>query len=162
MRLKKTELRKKEILLLAHLRKNGRATLTGLSPIIKVPVSTLHDKLKSQNVIKKHTCIVDFTSLGFTTTATILLKTKKEEKDELRRFLLQHKNVNSVYKINSGFDYLIEGIFHNFVELESFVEEVEEAFSIRGKQVFYVIEEVCKEIFFADPARVRELMDDGA
>lgn len=158
MRIPKSELRKKEVLLLSHLRRNGRLSLTRLSSLIKVPVSTLHDKLRSQSLIRKHTCIVDFAGLGFTTTATILVKTRKEEKNGIREFLLSHKNVNSVYKINAGFDYLIEAVFHNFVELEDFVELLEASFAIKAKQVFYVIEEVAKEIFFADPQRVSELL----
>ncbi|MFH1071844.1 MAG: Lrp/AsnC family transcriptional regulator [Nanoarchaeota archaeon] len=155
----KNSYRKKEILLLANLRKNGRATLTELSQQTDVPISTVHDKLKNQTLIKKYTCILDFPKLGFTTTANIFLRVKKEDKDMLREHLLRHFNVNSLYKINSGYDFLVEGIFRNIKELEEFTEELDEKFSIRQKQVYYIIDEIAKECFMGNPQTAMMVLD---
>jgi len=156
----KNSFKKKDILLLANLRKNGRATLTELSQRTDVPISTVHDKLKNQSIIKKYTCILDFTKLGFTTTANIFLRVKKEDKDMLRQHLLTHFNVNSLYKINSGFDFLVEGIFRNIKELEEFTEEVEAKFGVRQKQVYYIIDEIAKERFFENPDGAKAVLNE--
>ncbi|MFH1400996.1 MAG: Lrp/AsnC family transcriptional regulator [Nanoarchaeota archaeon] len=149
--------RHKDLLLLSNLRRNARATLTDLSAITKVPISTVHDRLKSQRVIRRHTCILDFSALGFTTLATIFLRVRKEDKDGLSAFLLQDFHVNSLFKVNSGYDLMMEGVFRNIKELEDFVERLEDGYRIRSKQVFYIIEELVRERFLGDDASVERL-----
>jgi DNA-binding Lrp family transcriptional regulator len=146
----------KDIMLMAHLRKNARETLTRMSRITKIPVSTLYDKLKNheQGLIQKHTSLVDFTKLGFNTKANILLKVDRGLRDEVKDYLTKEFNVNSVYKINSGFDFMVEGIFRHIKDMEDFIEKLEERFEIRDKQVYYVIEDIQREAFMADPQTV--------
>jgi DNA-binding Lrp family transcriptional regulator len=147
---------RKDFMLMAHLRRNARESLTKMSRLTNIPVSTLYDKLKQHEdkIIQKHTSIVDFARMGFTTKANILLKVDYEARDGLREFLAKEFNVNSVYKINSGFDYMVEGIFRHIKDMEDFIERIEEKFAIRDKKVYYVIEDVVKEAFMADPQTV--------
>lgn len=149
----------KELLLLSSLRRNSRATLTELSKSIGIPISTIHEKLKhrTQSVIKKNTCMLDYSKLGFNTIATMLLKVKKEEKDSVAEYLKGHFNVNSIYKINSDYDFMIEVIFTNIKDMEDFVEDLEDRFRIRGKQVFYIIDEIAKEQFLDSPEKLKVL-----
>lgn len=146
-------LKQKDLQMLAHLRNNGRMRLTLLSKKIKVPVSTLYDKLKvfQKDLIKKHTTLVDFKQLGFHTKANIMIKVNKTDRDSVRGYLETHHQVNSVYKINNNFDYLIEGVFKHVKDAEDFIEKLEEKFTIENKQTYYIIDELKKEGFMSNP-----------
>ena len=113
---------KKEMLILANLRNNARETLTKMSRKTSIPVSTIFEKLKTyeSGLIKKYTSLIDFTKLGYNTRATILVKTTKEYRDKLRQHLLLDKSLNSVYKINNGYDFMLEGIFREIKDVEQF------------------------------------------
>jgi DNA-binding Lrp family transcriptional regulator len=145
-------MKSKDLLLLSNLRANSRETLTTISKRTKIPISTIFDKLKNheKNVIQKHTTIIDFSKLGFSTRATITFKVNKKDKEILREYLVKHYNVNSLYKINNGFDFLIEGIFKNLNDFEDFLEQIDDKFRIKTKQVFYIIEDVKREDFMSD------------
>ena len=86
---------KKELIILAKLRENSRESLTRMSRKISIPVSTIYEKLKNyeKTVIKKHTSLLDFNKLGFGTRATIILKSKKENRENLKQFLIENKYV---------------------------------------------------------------------
>jgi DNA-binding Lrp family transcriptional regulator len=72
----------------------------------------------------------------------------------VKNFLLKEFNVNSVYKINSGYDFMIEGIFKHVKDMEDFIEKLDERFKLIEKQVYYVIEDIKREGFMADPQLV--------
>ncbi len=146
-------LSKKELLLMTYLRQNARETLTKLSRKTNVPISTIYDKLKQyeNDIIKKHTSLLDFNRLGYTTRATIMLKVDKEIKIDIREFLTNSRSINSIFKINNGFDFLLEGVFKEIKELEDFLDRLDEKFKIKNKQVYYIIEDIKREGFMADP-----------
>ncbi len=143
---------KKDILILSELRKNSRATLTKLSRDTKIPISTIFDKLRNHesNLIHKHTCLVDFATLGFNTKAQIMIKVGKESREGIKDYLAKNMNVNSVFKINNGYDYAVECIFKHIKELEEFIEDIELKFEIIERQVYYVIEDIIREKFMSD------------
>lgn len=145
-------LKDKEILIMSLLRQNARETLTKMSKISKIPISTIYDKIKAheKNIIKKHTCIIDFSQLGFNTRASISIKVGKTKRDELRIYLNKHPNVNTIYKINNGYDFWVECIFKHIRDLEDFLELLESKYSIK-KQVFYIIDDIKREAFMSDP-----------
>ena len=141
---------KKNLLIINHLRNNARETLTNLSKKTGIPISTIYENLKRNEVIVKHTCLLDFTKLGFNTRAKILFKVNKESRGALQEYLEKHQNMNNVYKINNGYDYLVESLFKNIKDLQDFIEIVEEKYPIEEKEVYYVIEEVKREEFMSD------------
>lgn len=101
-------------------------------------------------IITKHTSLLDFAKLGYSARATILLGLSKESRSDAKRFLTLHPNVNSLYKINNGYDYLVEGVFHNLREIDEFLDSVEEKFTIQQKQVYYIIDELAREKFLEE------------
>ncbi|MBW2991102.1 Lrp/AsnC ligand binding domain-containing protein [Candidatus Woesearchaeota archaeon] len=145
--------KKSDLLFLTFLRQDSRQTLTKISKKTKIPISTLYDKLRQheKNLIIKHTTLIDFSKLGYNSRAKIMLSTKKEDRDKLRSYLKEHQSINSLYKINNGYDFLVEGVFENVKELEDFLELLEEKFGLNEKKVFYVIEDVKRESFMARP-----------
>ncbi|MBW2973338.1 Lrp/AsnC family transcriptional regulator [Candidatus Woesearchaeota archaeon] len=147
-------LKKKDLVLTAYLRQNSRASLTILSRKTGVPVSTIFDRLKTNKIIVKNTALLDFSKMGYGARATILLRAKKNEKQNLKDFLMASFNVNSLYKVNNGFDFMFECIFRDIKELEEFVDAIDEKFSIRSKEIHYIIDEIKKETFLSQPELV--------
>ena len=143
--------KKKDLILTAHLRLNSRESLTRLSRKTGVPVSTIFDRLKENDIIVRNTALLDFSKLGYCARATLLLRAKKDEKDKLGEFLSKSLNVNSLYKINNGFHFMAECIFRDIRALESFIEDLDEKFAIRSKEVHYIIDDVKREAFLSQP-----------
>ncbi len=145
---------------MCYLRQNSRMKLTSLSRKTSIPISTIFDKLKSydKGIIDRNICLLNFSKLGFHTKAHIMLKVNKKDKHEIKDYLKNNFNVNSLYKINNGYDYLAEGIFKNIKETEEFLEVLDEKFSIKSKVVHYIIDDIKKERFMDDPQLVDVLV----
>ncbi len=142
-------LSKKEMMILSCLRQDARQTLTKLSRKTNIPISTIYEKLKiyNQGLIKKNACLIDFGKLGFNTRAQLLIKVIKEDKDSLKDYLESNFNVNSIFKVSNGFDFMVDGVFRHIKNLEEFNEDLEERFNIKKNEYYFVIEELKKEAF---------------
>jgi DNA-binding Lrp family transcriptional regulator len=147
-----SRLSKKQIDLLMQLRKDGRQPLTEISRKIDMPVSTIFDQLKQNRheLITRFTCLLDFRSIGFNCRAQIVLRIRKDQREEMQQHLLKHPNVNSVYKINNGYDFLVEAVFKDLKEVDDFVERLDEKFKVHEKKVYYIIEDLAREQFMTD------------
>ncbi len=144
---------KKDLVVISHLRNNCRETLTAISKKSRIPVSTIYEKIKRSEggVITKHTCLVDFTKLGFNTRAKVVIQAGASGKPELLSFLIKHQNVNSVYKINNGYDFMIDSVFKNMRELEEFLETIQERFRTKKQETYFIIDDLKREAFLSDP-----------
>ncbi|MFQ5620656.1 MAG: Lrp/AsnC family transcriptional regulator [Candidatus Nanoarchaeia archaeon] len=147
---------KKEAVLLNYLRVNGRVQLTKLSRKTGVPISTLHDRLKKSPNIRKITALLHFGRLGFSAKAYVLVRANRRYRDDLAVYLKEHFHVNNLYKINNGFDYLLECVFKDMRALEDFIEELDTRFKVRSANVHYIIHDMKREGFLADPDRIRD------
>ncbi len=147
---------RKDLVILSHLRNNCRETLTAISKKSRIPVSTIYEKIRRSEggVIKKNTCLVDFTKLGFNTRAKVVIQASMQGKPELLSFLIKHQNVNSVYKINNGYDFMIDCVFRNIRELEEFLETLQEKFRIRKQETYFIIDDLKREAFLSDPQTI--------
>lgn len=142
-------LKDKDLRMLSHFRKNARTSLTKMSKITRIPVSTIFDKLKEyekQKVIMKHTALLDFKSLGFDIRTQILITTQTDNKEELQKFLLLHPKTNTIFRINNGYDFLVEAVFKNMEELDEFTKLLDE-FEPKEKKEFFVMEDIKREEF---------------
>ncbi len=145
-------LAKKDLMILARLRQNARESLTTMSRKTQLPISTIHDRMRSyqEDVVKKHTSLIDFSKIGYHTRANIAVKVERSRKEELKEYLKRNLNTNTVYKINNGYDFLIEGIFRHVKDLEEFLELLEEKFAVKDKTVYYIIDDIKREEFLND------------
>lgn len=152
----------RDIVLLAHLRRNARAKLTHISKQAGIPVSTIFERLRMplSSCVAKYTCILNNSELGFNSRATVILKVDKEQKNEIGQFLEKHQNVNSLYRINNGYDFMVDVVFRQMVHLEEFIEQLERKFKIKQKEVYFIIDEVKQEAFLADPNTAMFLFDE--
>lgn len=143
---------KNDMLIISSLRKNARMNLTKMSRKTGIPVSTIFDKIKGyhNDIVTKHTTLINFDMLGYNTRANIILKVNKEDKAAMKAYLFKNQNINSFYRINNGFDFMFEAVFRNLKETEEFIEAIEERFGIIEKQVFYITEDVKRESFMGE------------
>ena len=144
---------RKDLVLMSYLRQNARLPLTELSRHTGIPVSTIFDRLRfnEKGFISRHIALLNFNRLGFVTRANVLLRVVKHDKEKLLEHLHKNWNVNSLYKVNNGYDVLAECVFRNIKELESFVENLESSFAIKAKDIHYIVEDLKREAFLADP-----------
>ena len=147
------KMNKKDLRVISYLRQDARMPLTKISRKTHIPVSTIFDRLKSSedSIIIKHTSLLDFQKLGFHTRANVALKVEREDKEILKEFLLKSQSVNSVSRINNGFDFMAECIFKQIVDLEEFLDNLEQKFRISDKKTYFIIEDLKKESFMSDP-----------
>ncbi len=145
-------MKKSDLQVLSILRNNCRTSLTDIGRKTGIPVSTLYDRLKGYHgsVIRKNVALVDFSLLGYVIRANIIFSVDRPVKDEFAAFLLRHQNVNSVYRINNGYDFMIEVIHRDVNGLEKFLDDLQARFKIREKKVFFIIDEVKRESFLTD------------
>jgi len=144
---------KKDLTFLSYLRNNARRSLTEISRLTSIPVSTLFDRLKTQQdgLITKHATLIDFTKLGYMCRVHIAVKVNIEDRNDVRAYLLGQDCVNSLFKINNGFDFLLEGVFQHVKEMEDFLERLETRFEVKEKDVHYIIEDIEREKFLTNP-----------
>jgi len=142
----------KDAQIIAHLRNDGRTSLTAISKKTGLPVSTIFDRIKGNSAITRYSALLNFRELGFGCRAIVLLRTTKDKKNELGQHLQRNPYVNSLHKINNGMDYLLEGVFKDLGHIEQFIESIEERYTIRTKEVHYLLEEMKREGFMTDAA----------
>ncbi len=144
---------KKELDIVVELRKDARKNISKISHEIGMPISTVHDRMKrlKKELVNKYTCIIDFKKIGFSTRAHVALRlAKREEREEVKEYLMKNQNVNSLYKINNGYDFLTEVVFRDLAELDKFIEDIEDRFRLREKKIYYIIDEIARERFLSD------------
>jgi len=138
--------------LLTHLRDNSREKLTSISKKTNIPISTLFDMLKELqgDLITKSTVLLNFHKLGYHTRAQVFLRVNKEHKEKLKKYLYYHHNINTIYKINNNWDFIIETVHKNIKDLDQFLEELYKKFKVEKKEIHYLIDEVKKEGFMVN------------
>jgi len=140
------------MMIIKQLRNNARESLTTMARKTGIPISTIFDRMKQHygSIITKHTCLLDFNELGYAARAKVTVKVERDVRQDLMNYLNKHPNVNSLYKINSGYDFMFELIFMNIKELEEFMENLEETYPITDQNVYYVIDDIKREEFLTD------------
>lgn len=147
----------KKIHIIRELRKNAREKLTKMSRKTGIPVSTIFEYLKKfeEGLIKKHTCLIDFRELGYDLRVTVLVKAQQESKQAIKMYLETHHQVNTVYRINNGYDYLAEFLFKNMSELQEFLDNLDKK-GIQARKEYYVLEELQREAFLTNDAHAQQ------
>ncbi len=149
-------MKKSEMIILSNLRNNSRQSLTRMGRRTSIPISTIYEKIRyyEEGVIKKYTVIVDFGKLGFATRVSMLLKTTKDKREELKNFLLESKSVNNIHKLNNEYDFMVDGVFRELKDVEEFLDKVENSFGVSDKKLFYIVDDLKNEGFMSNPEAV--------
>lgn len=129
--------------IIKYLRKGKRVNVSEIARKMKLPVSTVADRIKriENKYVIKRSSLLKFDKLGYHVNAFIAVKAKK---DFLK--FLDADFVNSFYQVNTGYDYMIEVVCRNLSEFKHIVSLVEE--ESEEHQVFQIIRTMEKEKFF--------------
>ena len=142
---------KEEYAILSHLRQNSRKNLTAISKNTGIPVSTIFDRIKKyeSSIIRKHTSLIDFGKLGYDVQVQLLIKVKPDKRMDVQEHLMKSHLVNSVHKINNGFDFIVEMLFKSMNQYHEFNEDLEKM-GLQKKHEFFVLKELKRECFMND------------
>lgn len=145
-------MKKTDITILSYLRQNGRMPLTELSRKIGLPISTLHERIKKhiKNELIKPIALLSFNQLGQTARAHVLLAVEQDDRAKLFSHLEHHPHVNSLFRINNGWNLLVECIFSDMHSLEDFIDKLENQFKITKKDIHYTLDELKREAFLRE------------
>jgi DNA-binding Lrp family transcriptional regulator len=151
---------RRDILLMTFFRRNARENLTQISRLTRIPVSTIFDKLRDfeRGLIQKHTTLVDFKRLGFDIRINMLFKISRDSREEFKEFLMGNENINSIFRINNGYDYMVEAIFRDMSDLQRFTESLDR-FKIEGRQELFILEDLKRESFLSDEMHMKLLLN---
>jgi DNA-binding Lrp family transcriptional regulator len=142
----------KEKQLLIKLRKNSRANVNDIAKELKYATSTMYDmlhRLEAKNIIT-HTSKVAFEKIGYPIKVFIIIKTSLIHKDKLKEYLQNKPNINSLHIINHRSNFHIECIFRNQIEVEEFLEELEDRHALSEINVYTVLETIHTERFLTE------------
>jgi Lrp/AsnC family transcriptional regulator for asnA, asnC and gidA len=142
----------KDVKILCHLRKDARKKVTEISRTTMMPATTIYDRLKVHRrtgIVKRHTALLDFRKLGYNATAMVALKVSNDHREQLREYLQNHPNINSLYRVNTEHDFLAEVVFENLSKLQEFLDDTASRFQLQNTKVFNIVDEMKKEEFMS-------------
>ena len=144
---------RKELMVLACLRKNARQPLVEMAGQTGMSVSNVHSIMRkiASHGISKNYCELDFGMAGYPIRLCYIVqigsnKGTNENLGELlnaRPDLLKH--VNNVFRLNNGTNYFIEAIFREMREAYAFSELLQQVSKTFAEH--HVIEVIKKEGF---------------
>ncbi len=136
-------LTRKQMLVLSELRSNSRQSIANIARKLGMPLSTCHDNYKAvKNCITQYCSLIDFAELGYSLRINFTFKAKNIEP------ILNNKNINSIYRINNKYTFLIECFFRNINEAYELKEKLQEL-GMKKISMSYIIDEIKKETIFA-------------
>ena len=137
----------KELLILNHLRGDSRKSLAEISRNTGIPISTVFDKLVwlEKKVINRYVSLLDFQKIGYGIKVNMLFKINKDF-TEFKKFLMNHKKINSIFRLSGNYDFLAECVFKDMNEFSCFSEKLDK-FDLIDKQEYHLIEEIKVEGF---------------
>ena len=145
----------KDLKILRHLRKNARETLTRMSQETRVPISSIFDRLKRLEgikVIKRYTALFDLKKIGIHCRVLLLIKIDESQRSDLEAYLIENPSVNSLARTIATRDFVVECLFHNIKDLESFIEGVEKRYKGISISIHYIVKDLKRESFLAGEA----------
>jgi len=131
------------------LRENARKDVLGVAKILHMKPSRIFTKIKflDKYIIKKNCSLIDFSKFGYKSQCFVAVKVKDSERELLGDFLFQYKQINSLYLVNSGYDFMFEVFHRNHLQFKEFLELIEEVFSVEKIHTFIGLDELRKEDF---------------
>lgn len=128
-------------------------TLTSMSKSINLPVSTIFERLRrsEETIISRHTCLINFNKLGYTIRANVNIKIGNNDHSQFQKYIKKSLSINNAYRITQKYDYLLEALFTNMLELESFKTDIIKKFKISKMETHYILDDVCREKFMTNP-----------
>jgi len=143
----------KDITILTRLRVNSRENLTRMSRATKIPVSTLHEKLRrfQGKLIRRNTIILNFKGLGYELRTLLLIKTSSSSRSKFEFFLKNSFQINNLFRINNGYDFLADVLFKDMNDFKEFIDELS-GIGVMTLKEYFILEELKNENFLTQKA----------
>jgi Lrp/AsnC family transcriptional regulator for asnA, asnC and gidA len=144
----KMKLKEHEKELISHMRHGKRLNVSKIARKLSLPISTVSDRIRKieKNYVVKRASILDYHKVGYLANAQIAFRLEAHKKKPFLEFLKNEECVNMISHINSGYDFLVEIVCRDAIELKSWLESVHAGFS-PGVIIFQVLKVEDKERF---------------
>ncbi len=139
----------KERQLIIALRRSEVDNVHQVAKKSNTPKSTLYDllhRLEEKEIIKTHVAIA-FEKIGYPLRIFFIAKTSAVQKELLKKYLLNQKNINTIHTVNRGNNFHFEALFRNQKEVEEFLEQLEEHNALEQLSAYNVLETLQHEQF---------------
>ena len=137
-------MKQKEKEIIKHLRKGKRVNISSIARELDLPVSTVSDAIRriEKRYVLKRSSLLDYHRLGYNANAMVVIKVNPSQKHLILDFLEKENCVNSICHVNSGFNFLIELVCKDNLELLNWVEDVKIKFDVEiiSFQILKVVE----------------------
>jgi Lrp/AsnC family leucine-responsive transcriptional regulator len=121
-------MKERDMRLVNEMRKNSRRSLTAISMNIDMPLGTVFkavNRLYKRQVIMKDTCLIDFAKVGFPLKLGVFIRTNA--KDELKKSLEDHPNLNAFLRLSGDYDYYAEFLFKDMIAYKDLIDELNDS-----------------------------------
>jgi DNA-binding Lrp family transcriptional regulator len=131
-----------------HLRQGRKTNMSHIARITNSPITTVIDRIKriEEKYILKHSVILDYKKIGYNSPALLAIKLDHSKHVELLEFLTNQKNVNTILRTNSGYDFLVEIVCTDDFDLKTQIEHMKLKFQMEMMQ-FNILKVEDKEKF---------------
>jgi DNA-binding Lrp family transcriptional regulator len=144
----------KDIAILSCLRINAREKLKKIAKDVKLPISTVYDRIKkmeSEGVIKKYSCLIEPKKMNHSIKTKILFKIPGDLKAKFEAQEVNSPFLNSLLKLTGGeWNYMAEGFFQNIDHMCNYTEKLTKEYPESQHQIHYIINELKQEDFLVD------------
>ncbi len=109
------------------LQEDARSSYRDIARKLKIAVGTVHSrvrKLEESGVIKGFSIEIDYSRVGYSITALILLQAKGKHLKDVETKLARFNNVCVVYDITGDFDIAVVAKFPSPSSMDKFIKEV--------------------------------------
>lgn len=135
------------------LRRDGRASLTAVSRETTVPVSTLFDRLRGWPLWRRATVLLDFRRLQAVHAWLLVSAVPRLQLGAVEEYLKAHPSVNTVQRVATEADFLVEAVVPDAAALEAFVDGLVLGLRVGAVRILYVLSDVVREGYLTEPAR---------
>jgi Lrp/AsnC family leucine-responsive transcriptional regulator len=129
----------RDVRLVNEMRKNSRRSLTNIGMNIDMPLGTVFkavNRLYKGQVIIKDTCLIDFAKIGFPLKIGVFIKTNA--KDELKKSLEDHPNLNAFLRLSGDYDYYAEFLFKDMTAYKDLMDELNDSEMVKKMSPHFV------------------------
>ena len=113
--------------ILRALQEDARSSYRDIARKLKIAVGTVHSRVKKMEeskMIRGFSVEIDYSKVGYSITALILLQAKGKHLKDVETKLAKFDNVCSVYDITGDFDIALVAKFQRPAAMDHFIKEV--------------------------------------
>jgi Lrp/AsnC family transcriptional regulator for asnA, asnC and gidA len=116
-----------DVEIMRALQEDARSSYRVIARKLKIAVGTVHSrvkKLEESGVIRGFSVEIDYSRVGYSITALILLQAKGKHLKDVESRLARFNNVCAVYDITGDFDIALVAKFPSSSSMDKFIKEV--------------------------------------